>query len=44
MKNTQTRGAQGQLARIGRRFAAIVAECNRAQTLVASPRNTPAHF
>jgi hypothetical protein len=44
MKNTQTHGTQGQLARIGRRFAAIVAECNRAQTLVASPRNTPAHF
>ena len=35
---------QGPLARIGLRVAAIVAECNRAQTLVASSRNTPAHF
>jgi hypothetical protein len=35
---------QGPLARIGRRIAAIVAECNYAQTRVASPRNTPERF
>jgi len=33
-----------QLARIGRRVAAIVAECNYAQTQLASARNTPARF
>jgi hypothetical protein len=38
------RVTQGPLARIGRRIAAIVAECNYAQTRVASPRDTPAHF
>jgi len=32
---------QGPLARIGRRVAAIVAECNYAQTRVDSLRNTP---
>jgi hypothetical protein len=44
MNTTQTQGTQGRLARIGQRVAAIVAECNRAQTLVASSRNTPEHF
>jgi hypothetical protein len=34
--------ARGPLARIGRRVAAIVAECNYAQTQVTSLRNTPA--
>ena len=32
------------LARIGRRVAAIVAECNNAQTRVTSLRNTPERF
>jgi hypothetical protein len=32
---------RGPLARIGRRVAAIVAECNYAQSRVSSLRNTP---
>jgi hypothetical protein len=32
------------LARIGRRFAAIVAECNYAQNRATSLRNTPERF
>jgi hypothetical protein len=35
---------QGVLARVGRRVAAIVAECNYAQTRVSSLRNTPVRF
>jgi len=35
---------QSSLARIGRRIAAIVAECNYAQNRVGSLRNTPANF
>lgn len=38
MNHTVTRGS---LARIGRRVAAIVAECNYAQARVDSLRNTP---
>jgi hypothetical protein len=45
MMNTNvTRGVPGALARIGRRLAAIVAECNDAQTRLTSARNTPARF
>jgi hypothetical protein len=44
MEHTVTQGVPGPLARIGRRVAAIVAECNYAQTRVSSARNTPAHF
>jgi hypothetical protein len=44
MNRNVTHGAQGPLARIGRRIAAIVAECNYAQTRVTSPRNTPERF
>jgi hypothetical protein len=44
MNRNVTQGVWGSLARIGRRVAAIVAECNYAATRVASPRNTPAHF
>ena len=44
MNHNVTRGAQGPLARIGRRVAAIVAECNRAQTRMISLKNTPAGF
>ncbi len=39
-----TQGIRGPLARIGRCVAAIVAECNYAQTRVTSLRNTPEHF
>ena len=44
MNQNVTQGVRGPLARIGRRVAAIVAECNYAQTRVASFRNTPARF
>lgn len=44
MNHTGTRGARGSLARIGRRVAAIVAECNYAQSRVISLRNTPDRF
>ena len=44
MNHTGTQGVQGPLTRIGRRVAAIVAECNYAQTRVASARNTQDHF
>jgi hypothetical protein len=44
MNHNVTQSAQGPLARIGRRIAAIVAECNYTQTRVASPRNTPERF
>ncbi len=36
--------APGPLARIGRRIAAIVAECNYAQNQMISLRDTPARF
>lgn len=44
MNHNVTQSVRGPLARIGRRVAAIVAECNYAQTRVTSLRNTPAHF
>ena len=44
MNHIVTQGVRGPLARIGRRVAAIVAECNYAQTRVTSLRDTPAHF
>ena len=44
MNHNVTQGIWGPLARIGRRVAAIVAECNYAQTRVTSLRNTPARF
>ena len=44
MNHNVRQGALGPLARIGRRVAAIVAECNYAQTRVTSLRNTPARF
>jgi len=44
MNTNVTQGVTGLLARIGRRLAAIVAECNDAQTRLTSARNTPAHF
>jgi len=44
MNHHVTQGVRAPLARIGRRLAAIVAECNYAQTRVTSLRNTPARF
>ena len=41
MNHQETRNP---LARIGRRVAAIVAECNYAQNRLSSLRNTPARF
>jgi hypothetical protein len=44
MNHNVTQSARGPLARIGRRIAAIVAECNYAQNRVTSLRNTPERF
>ena len=44
MNYNVTQDVRGPLARIGRRLAAIVAECNYAQTRVTSLRDTPARF
>jgi hypothetical protein len=44
MNHHVTQGVRGPLARIGRRVAAIVAECNYAQTRLTSLRDTPSHF
>jgi hypothetical protein len=44
MNHHVTQSVQGPLARITRRIAAIVAECNYAQTRVTSLRDTPERF
>ncbi len=44
MNHNVTQGVRAPLARIGRHVAAIVAECNYAQTQVTSLRNTPARI
>ena len=44
MNHHVTQGVQGPLARIGRRVAAIVAECNYSATRLVSVRDTPARF
>ena len=44
MNHHVTQGVRAPLGRIGRRVAAIVAECNYAQTRLASLRDTPARF
>jgi hypothetical protein len=44
MTHNVTQGVRGPLARIGRRVAAFIAECNYAQSRVTSLRNTPARF
>ena len=44
MNHNVMHSAQGPLARIGRRIAAIVAECNYAQAQLVSERDTPARF
>ena len=42
MNHNVRQAVQGPLASIARRVAAIVTECNDAQTRLASLRNTPA--
>jgi hypothetical protein len=44
MNRNLTQGVPGPLARIGRRVAAIVVECNYAQARLISLQDTPAHF
>ena len=44
MNHHVTQGVRAPLARIGRRVAAIVAECNYAQTRLTSLQDTPARF
>ena len=44
MNHIVTQSVRGPLARIGRRLAAIVAECNYAQAQLISARNTQARF
>jgi hypothetical protein len=44
MNHNVMQGRRGPLARVGRRLAAIVAECNYAQTQLVSLRNTPERF
>jgi hypothetical protein len=44
MNHNVTQGARGPLARIGQRVAAIVAECNHAQTRLTNLRNTPGTY
>lgn len=44
MNHNVTRDVRSPLARIARRVAAIVAECNYAQNRVSSPRNTPERY
>lgn len=44
MNHNVTQRGRGPLARIGRRVAAIVAECNYAQDRLTSLRNTPAEY
>ena len=43
MNHTLKQSVPGPLARIGRRVAAIVAECNYAQARLISLQDTPAH-
>jgi hypothetical protein len=44
MNHNERQSVRGPLARIGRRVAAIVAECNYAQHRMTSLRDTPARF
>lgn len=44
MNQALTHGARSPLARIARHVAAIIAECNHAQTRVTSLRNTPGAY
>jgi hypothetical protein len=44
MNHNVTQDVRGPLARIGRRVAAIVAECNYAEARLTSLRDTPERF
>jgi hypothetical protein len=44
MNHNMTQGIRGSLARISRRIATIVADCDYAQTRLTSLRNTPERF
>jgi hypothetical protein len=44
MNHNMTQDIRGPLARIGRRIATIVADCNYAQARLTSLRNTPELF
>ena len=44
MNHNVTQEARGPLARFGQRVAAIVGECNYAQTRATSLRNTPGTY
>lgn len=44
MNDNLAQSRRSPVARIGRRFAAVVAECNYAQTRLISLRNTPERF
>ena len=44
MNHNVTQDARGPLARFGRRVAAIIAECNYAQTRLTNLRNTPGTY
>jgi hypothetical protein len=44
MNHNLSQSVRGPLARIGRRIAAIVAECNYAQMRLTSLRDTPERF
>ena len=44
MNHTATRSVQSRLARVGRRVAAAVSECNYVQNQLTSLRNTPTRF
>ena len=44
MNHHVTQGVRAPLGRIGRRVAAIVAECNYAQTQLVGARNTQARY
>jgi hypothetical protein len=44
MNHIVRQGRPGPVARIGRRVAAIIAECNYAQTQLTSLRNTPERY
>lgn len=44
MNHNVTRGGRGQVVRVGRRIAAIIAECNYAQAQLSGLRHTPERF
>lgn len=44
MNHSTKQSGRASLAHIGRRVAAIVAECNYAQTRLSSLRNTPGAY